>query len=388
MKNFKYYNPTKIIFGKDTISQLGKEISRGGQRKVLLHYGRSSIFKNGVYDQVTASLKEYNIEYFELGGVQPNPRLNMVEEGVKVCVENNIDAIVPIGGGSVYDSAKAIALGSMYDGDVWDFYSGKAVVKEALPIYGVLTLSATGSEMNGNSVITKEDEYKKWATSGAVLFPRISIIDPTVQFTLPKRQTINGAVDIITHVQEFYFDNTPGVDIMQEYSEGIIRTILKETEVLLEAPDNYGSRAQFAWAATLALNTSNATGRSGGDWSSHKIEHSLSAYYDVDHGAGLSIIFPAWAMYVLDENPKLFARFAEKIFNIKEGSDKERAIKGIEALRNFYREIGSPVTLKEIGIKKDNLDKIADNVALLGAIGSIKRLERDDVRRILDIAYE
>lgn len=388
MRNFDYVNPTKVIFGKETVTRIGSELKRDGIKKVLMLYGKSSIFKNGVYDTVVKSFKDNGVEFIELGGVKPNPVLSLVEEAIAKCRDNNIEAIVPVGGGSVYDSAKAIAAGAIYDGPVWDFFEGKARVKKALPIHGVLTLSATGSEMNGNSVVTKRDEDKKWAISGKALYPSLSIIDPTVQFTLPRSQTVNGAVDTITHVMELYCDKTPAVDIMKEYSEGIIRTTIKHTEVLLDQTDNYDSRAEFAWCATLALNGSNGTGRSGGDWSSHVIEHALSALYDIAHGAGLSIVFPAWAKYVYKEDVATFARFAEKVFAITEGSEEEKALAGIEALKDWYRKIGSPVSLKDANIPYEAIDDLADNAAMNGPFGAMKELHRQDIVEILKLAAE
>lgn len=388
MNNFTFHNPTKIIFGKDTIRELGPNLAKDGHKKVLLHYGQSSIFKNGVYDAVIKSLEEEGIIYLELGGVLPNPRLSKVKEGIDICKKEEIHAILPLGGGSVYDSAKAMAAGALYEGDVWDFYEKTSFPKEALPLYGVLTLSATGSEMNSGCVVTKEEENKKWAMGAPCLYPKVSIIDPTVQFGLPRHQTVNGAVDVITHVLELYFDGTKDVTLMEEYSEALIRTIIRETPTLLEKPDDYSARSQFAWAATLALNMSTTTGRSGGDWASHGMEHSLSAFYDISHGAGLSIIFPAWAKYVYKEDLATFARFSEKIFDITEGSEEERALAGIHALEDFYRKIGSPVRLQEANIPVKDLDKIADNAALIAPMGRLKRLEREDILAILKLAAQ
>ena len=388
MRNFIYHNPTKIIFGKDTVEKIGEEIKKQGVKKVLMIYGGGSIFNNGVYESVAASLKNNEIEFIEIKGVKPNPRLSKVKEAIEVGKRENVDGILAVGGGSVYDSSKITSIGIKYNGDVWDFYEGLATPKEALPLFGVLTLSATGSEMNAGAVITKEDESKKWGYGSPLLFPKVSIIDPSVQSSLPDKQTINTAVDTMSHVFELYFDGTDNVDIMKEYSEGILRTVMKHVKILLEDRENYQSRAQLAWCATLALNGSNAAGRTFGDWASHDIEHALSAIYDISHGEGLAIIFPAWMKYVYKEDVDSFERFSEKIFEIREGDKEEKIFKGINSLKEYFKSLGAPVTLKEIGVKKDELEKIADNAARTAPLGQLKKLERDDILKVLEIAYE
>ncbi len=387
MKNFEFYNPTKIIFGKDTIGKIGEEIKSGNTKKVLMLYGKSSIFKNGVYDSVTNSLKKNNIEFVELGGVKPNPVLSKVYEAVELCKKENVDAIIAVGGGSVVDSAKAIAAGVLYKGDIWDAFDGKAQLQESIPIYAILTLSATGSEMNGYAVITKEDEKKKWAfTAGFSSYPKVTVIDPVVQFTLPKEQTVNGAVDALSHIFELYFDGSDNVDIMDEYSEGLIRTIIKHAKILIDDPENYESRTQLVWAATLALNGTNGTGRDGGDWATHMMEHSISAYYDIAHGAGLAIMFPAWMKYVYKENVTKFSKLAENIFRIKDGSDEEKALAGIDEIKNFYKEIGAPTSLNEVNITEDDLPKLVENASLTAPMGKLKTLHKEDIENIFKIA--
>ncbi|QUH18541.1 iron-containing alcohol dehydrogenase [Alkaliphilus sp. B6464] len=388
MKNFVYQNPTKIIFGQGTINQIGKEIKNHGINKVLIIYGGGSILKNGVYEEVTKSLKEHDVGYVEVSGVQPNPVLGKVQEAINKAKEEKVEGLLAIGGGSVYDTTKAVAIGCHYDGSVWDFYEGTAKPKSAMPFFGVLTISATASEMNMGSVITNEAEDKKWSCGSPVMYPKVSIIDPNVQATLPPNQTANTAIDTMAHVFELYFDGTEDVDVLLEYSEGIIRSTMKHVKILLEDPTNYQSRAQLAWCATLGLNGSNGVGRSGGDWASHGIEHSLSVLYGVAHGAGLAIVFPAWMKYVYKENIDMFERFAEQIFNIKEGTKEEKALKGIEELKMFFSSLNAPVTLKEIGVKFEDLDKIADNAAMQVPRGAIKKLYREDILEILKIAYE
>lgn len=388
MNNFVFHNPTKIIFGKGTISEIGKEIKNVAIKKVLLLYGGGSIKKNGVYDTVVESLKDNGIEWVEVSGVVPNPVLSKVHEGVEIAKKENVGAILAVGGGSVIDSGKAIAAGFYYDGDIWDAYIEKYTITKALPLFVVLTLSATGSEMNGNSVITNEKTKQKFAVRGAV-YPTVSIIDPSAQFSLPKEQVVYGAVDIITHVLENYFDHTKDTEIQDRISESLVRTVMNNTEKILQNPTDYEARAQFAWCGTLALNGLTAAGKSGGDWASHRIEHSLSALYGIAHGAGLAIISPAWMKYVYKEYLEKFVRFAEKIFGIIEGNDEEKVLKGIESLKEWYKKIGAPVSLKDANIPKEDIEKIVENVCMLKLpLGNIKKLYKDDIREILKIAAD
>ena len=388
MQGFEFHNPTKIIFGKFTIGKIGKEISEYGVKKVLLLYGKGSIFKNGVYDKVTKSLSKNGIDFIELGGVKPNPVMSLAHEAIELCRNKKIDGILAAGGGSVIDSAKVIAAGVLYEGDIWETFEGTGKAEKALPIFTVLTLSATGSEMNPYSVITKENENKKWSFSaGSSTYPKVTVIDPSVQSSLPAEQTVNGVVDALSHVFELYFNGVPKTDIQDEIAEGIIRTLIKHGRILLKEPDNYESRAQLAWSATLALNGINSAGRGSGDWSTHTLEHSVSVFFDIAHGAGLAIMFPAWMRYVYTENPAKFARFAENIFGIKTGSTEEKAIKGIESLKNFYKDIGAPTSLKEVGVKNEDLVKLTENASLREPEGKLKKLYRDDILKIYELAY-
>ncbi len=375
MLNFTLYNPTKLVFGESTIETIGEHLVKSGIRKVLIVYGKGSIMKNGVYDTVVESLENNNIDYIKLSGVKPNPVLSKVQEGIKLAKENEVDGVLAVGGGSVIDSSKAIAAGVCYEGNVWELFEGKGSVKKALPLFTILTLSATGSEMNSGGVVTNEDEGKKWSFGSPLLYPKVSILDPSVQRSLPSNQTANGAIDAISHVFEAYYGGTESTDMLDELSEGIIRTVITHTRELLKDSNNYKSRSELAFAATLALNGLNGVGRKG-DWASHSIEHSLS------------IIMPAWMKYVYKEDAKKFAKFACHVFTINEGSDEEKALKGIEALRDFYKEIGAPITLKEVGVKREELDFIADNAAILAPIGTLKPLKRDDIYNILEIAFE
>lgn len=386
MNNFSFFNPTKLVFGKDVIKGIGEELTHNNIKKVLMIYGKGSIFKNGVYDTVTTSLKTQNIEWIEVGGVKANPVISKVREAISIAKENNIDAIVCLGGGSVYDSSKAIAAAYYHDGDAWDLFENNSPILKALPIYGVLTLSATGSEMNCGGVVTNEESLKKWSFGSPLVYPKVSYLDPSIQSSLPQNQTINSIVDILTHVYELYFDGTKNVDMMMGYSEAIMKTTMKHGEILLKDPTNYDSRAEVALCGTLALNSSNGMGRSGGDWSSHMIEHAVSAIYDISHGAGLAIVFPAWAKYVYKDNLPAFVRFAENIFNITEGSDEEKALKSIDSLITFYKSIGAPTSLKEINITKNHIEAIAENAARIAPFGSVKPLYKEDIYKILELA--
>lgn len=387
MENFVFHNLTKLIFGKGTIPKIGEEIKSFGIKKVLMLYGGGSIKKNGVYDQVVESLKRNGIEWVEVSGVKPNPVLSKVHEAIEVCRKENVEAVLGVGGGSVIDSAKAIAAGVLYEGDIWDAFAGKYKINNALPVFAILTISATGTEMNGNAVVTNEKTQEKWAISAKCLYPRVSIIDPTVQFSLPKEQTVYGAVDAIAHTLEYYFDGSDS-DIQNQISESIIRSIMKSTEVLIDNPQDYEARANFAWCATIALNGLTAAGRKGGDWSCHKIEHSLSALYDIAHGAGLAIVFPAWMRYVYKQKPQQFERFAKHVFSI-DAVGEEAILKGIDAFKAWLRKVGAPVSLRDVGIPAQDIDRIVENVMKQGpSFGVLKRLGKEDVKQILLIASQ
>jgi len=385
MENFVFHNPTKLIFGKDTIPQIGSEIAKQGYRKVLLLYGQGSIKRNGVYEQVISSLKENDLQWVELSGVKPNPLLSKVKEGIELSSKEKVEAILAVGGGSVIDSAKAIAVGFYYSGDIWDIFLGKHSPEKALPIFTVLTMSATGSEMNCGAVVTKDETLEKYSFVSEHVYPRVSIVDPSVQFTLPAEQTVYGAIDTISHVLEYYFDGSDS-EIQNELSEGIIRAVISTTERLLQNPKDYEARSNMAWSATVALNGLTGAGRRGGDWSCHRIEHALSALYDVAHGAGLAIVMPAWMKYVYTSKPAQFERFAHKVFGIIEKGE-EGIIKGIAIFKEWMKQVGAPVSLKDIGVEEKDIPKIVDNVMALGEpFGNLRMLYRKDVEAILKIA--
>lgn len=386
MENFVFQNTTKIIFGKGTENNVGNEI-KGLGKNILLHYGGGSIKKTGLYDRVVKSLREAGINFIELGGVQPNPRLSLVYEGIELCRKNNIDFILAVGGGSVIDSAKAIAAGVPYEGDVWDFYTRKAVVKEALPIGVVLTIAAAGSESSPGSVITKEEGNLKRDCLSDLLRPKFAILNPELTYTLPAYQTACGAADIMAHAMERYFTHTEDVDFTDRMLEAVLKTIIKHTPMALKEPENYGARAQIMWAGTVAHGDLLGTGRVQ-DWASHNIEHELSGHYDVAHGAGLAVVFPAWMKYVYKENLARFGQYAVRVWDIEaDFFDLEGlALEGIKRTEEFFKSIGLPVTLGELGIPDDKLELMAEMCTEGGPLGNFKKLYKEDVLNIFKLA--
>lgn len=385
MENFIYENPTKIIFGKETQCEVGREVAKYG-KKVLFHYGGQSIKKSGLYDEVIKSLTSEGIEVVELGGVIPNPRLSLVQEGIKICKEKNIDFVLAVGGGSVIDSAKTIAAGALYDGDVWDFYTGKEFIK-GLPLGTILTLPATGSEMNARCVITKDDTQEKRGTS--LMNPTFSILNAQLCATLPKHQVANGVVDMLAHCMERYFTTSRDVEITDRMLEGVMKTIVDLGPDVYKDPTNYDKYSQIMWSGTVAHNYSLCVGRTT-DWASHQIEHELSGMYDVAHGAGLAVVFPAWMKYVYKDDVERFVLFANRVFNVDvDIYDLEAtAMKGIEALVNFYKKLDMPLTLKDLGIPESSIDELAVKTTRNDTItqGVFKVLTSKDVKEILLLA--
>jgi alcohol dehydrogenase YqhD (iron-dependent ADH family) len=388
MKDFYYYNPTKLSFGKDSVGFLGKLLSKEHKR-ILLHYGGGSIKRTGLYDQVMDILKERNLEVYELPGVVPNPRLGLVREGIQICKEKDISFILAVGGGSVIDSAKAIAAGAKYDGDVWDFFTKEAFVEEAIPLGVILTIPATGSETSNGSVVTNEDGMLKRSFNSDLVRPEFAILNPELSMTLPDNQTFAGITDIISHVLERYFTHTENVDLTDNLCEGTLRAVIKNSYRLKEDPQDYAARAEIMQSGTIAHSGLLGLGRAD-DWSSHKIGHEISALYGTTHGVTLSIIFPAWMKYVYKENPARFARFAVEVFGIApdDKSDEELALEAIEAFENFLRDIGMPTRLKEIGVSSDRFEEMAKKCVLSGPIGQFKVLNEEDIIKIYQLALE
>ena len=388
MDNFIFHNYTKIIFGKDTEKTVGSEIKKYGSR-VLLHYGGGSVKKNGVYDKVTSSLKEAGVEFIELGGVQPNPVVSLVREGVKLCKDNKIEAILAVGGGSVIDSAKAIALGALYDGDVWDFHARKAVPERSLPLGTVLTIPAAGSESSDCSVITNEDGLIKRGLHGECMYPEFSIINPELMYSLPKNQIANGCSDIFAHLAERYFTNTKGVEFTDRMIEAAMKTVVNNAKKIYDGAADYDTWAQVVWAGTIAHNNLLNTGRVG-DWGSHNIEHELSAHYGIAHGAGLAIVFPAWMKHVVSHDIPRFVQFATRIFNIENDvfDPIGTAAKGITAYEDFLKSLGLPLRLSEAGIGSEKFGIMAKQAIEIGGgkQGHFVELSEKDITEILQLA--
>lgn len=390
MKNFRYHNYTEIIFGKDSENEVGIYIKKYAS-KILLHYGGGSIKKSGLYDRVKSALEKENIEVIELGGVKPNPRLSLVKEGIKLCKEHNIDFILAVGGGSVIDSSKAIAIGANYDGDVWDFFMGKKIEHEPLKLGVILTIPAAGSESSVSCVITNEETLIKKGVNSPLIRPMFAIMNPELTFTLPKYQTACGIVDMFCHILERYFTNELHVDVTDGLCEGLMKAIIKNAERILKEPNNYEIRAEIMLAGLIAHNGSLDLGRVG-DWASHNMEHELSAIYDIAHGAGLAITTPAWAKYVYKHNIPRFVRFANQVFNVEVNpfNLEETALKGIEELEKFFRSLDLPTRLSEVSEIKadDELFKLMAQkiVETYGTIGRFVTLEFDDIVSIYRLA--
>lgn len=356
MKDFTYHNPTRIEFGKGKEENIGQYISEYGLKKVLIVYGSERVKKNGLLGTVTKSLNEKGISYVELGGVISNPVLSKVYEGIELAKSTQVDAVLGVGGASVLDSAKAIAAGAVYDGDVWDFFTFKAQANQALKIFSIMTLAASGSEMNSYAVVTNEETKQKIGIRGTATFPTVSIVNPELQATVTKEYLAYSAADIFAHSLDMYLTATYLPEYTAGYVENILKTVIRTTEVLLADSANYDARAEFAWAATNALNFTTFCGVENNRFDTHFIEHTMSAEYNIAHGAGLSIVVPAWMKWQKNLLPDRFARFAKEVFNV------ETADEGIEALKNWYRKIGTPVTLEEGNIPEEGASTMAEKL--------------------------
>ncbi|OIP55206.1 MAG: NADH-dependent alcohol dehydrogenase [Helicobacteraceae bacterium CG2_30_36_10] len=368
MNNFTYYNPTKIEFGKEKENNIGQYLEQSGIKKVLLVYGGGSIKQNGLYEKIITSLNKNNIKFEELSGVVSNPLLSKVNEGIKIAKKSNVEAILGVGGGSVADSAKAIAAGAKYDGDVWDFFINKAIITQALPVFTVMTLSATASEMNGNSVIINSDTKQKYSIGSVLVNPVISVINPELMKTVSPEYLAYSAVDVISHCIEAYFTASVHPKFNSRIVESIIKTVMQTTETLLENPNDYDARAEFAWAAIQGLNGLTTAGTEGGIFPNHMIEHSLSALFNVPHGAGLAVVIPAWMKWYKAQNIPQFKRFSKEIFYSEDENE------GIDKLEKWFCKIGAPVTFKEINIPRESIEAIAINAnetANIWGIGEI-----------------
>jgi alcohol dehydrogenase len=383
MNSFAYYNPTKLIFGKNEVEKLKEEIPQYG-KKVLLVYGGGSIKRNGLYDQVTGLLKEINAEVHELSGVEPNPRISTVRKGVEICKNEGIDFILAVGGGSVIDCTKAVAAGAKYDGDAWDLVIKKAFAEEALPFGTVLTLAATGSEMNSGSVITNWETHEKYGWGSPAVFPKFSILDPQNTFTVPRDQTIYGMVDMMSHVFEQYFHNATHTPLQDRLCESTLKTVIETAPKLLENLESYEHRETILYSGTIALNGMLQMGYRG-DWATHNIEHAVSAVYDIPHAGGLAILFPNWMRHNIDVNPARFAQMAVRVFDVDPAgkTDKEIGLEGIDKLSEFWSSLGAPSRLADYDINDENIDVMADKAMANGEFGNFTSLNHDDVKAIL-----
>lgn len=382
MDNFTYWNPTKLIFGKDQLEQLKTEVPQYG-KNILLVYGGGSIKRSGLYEQVINILKSLNANIHELSGVEPNPRISTVRKGIDICKKEQIDFILAVGGGSVIDCTKAIAAGAKYDGDAWDLVTKKAFATDALPFGTVLTLAATGSEMNSGSVITNWETNEKYGWGSPFTFPKFSILDPVNTYTVPKDQTVYGMVDMMSHVFEHYFHLTENTLMQDRMCESLLLTVMETAPKLINDLENYEYRSTILYNGTMALNGMLSMGYRG-DWATHNIEHAVSAVYDIPHGGGLAILFPNWMKHNLKVKPSRFKQLAVRVFGVDpEGkTDEEIGLEGIEKLREFWNSIGAPSRLADYGIDDSKLDIMADKAMANGEFGNFKKLNRDDVLEI------
>jgi alcohol dehydrogenase YqhD (iron-dependent ADH family) len=387
MKNFVFHNPTKILFGKGTIPSIGPETAALG-KKALMVYGQGSIKKNTIYDQVTNSLQDACVTIVEHNGVQSNPVLSHVHQGIRLAKENKIDVIVAVGGGSVIDSAKAIAAGALVEHNVWKFFTGRKSIKDALPLSCVLTLAASGSEMNSGMVITNEETNQKFGFANKHLYPRVSILDPSATFSVSPDYTAYGAVDAIAHVLEFYFTNQEPYTPVQDYfMEGLVKSCIDSCNRVLKNLEDYNARADLMWAATLALNGLTGAGLGKVGFPMHMIEHSLSALYNVAHGAGLSVVIPGWMSYQAQQTPEKFAQFAERVFGITERLIEQKRTEGIQALISWFKKIKTPTSLDELNIPSQDIPKIAENAVKLAKIWGMPDYTEEKIEEILKLCF-
>jgi len=387
MENFSFYAPTYFAFGKDSESQAGSLVKRFGGSKVLIHYGGGSVVRSGLLDRVKDSLTKENIPFVELGGVMPNPRSGLVYEGIDLCKKEGVDFVLAVGGGSTIDSSKAIAAGVVYDGDFWDFYEGKPVDK-ALPIGTVLTIAAAGSEGSPDSVITKEEGMIKRGASGEAYRPKFSILNPALTQTLPAYQTACGVTDIIAHLYERYLTNTANVETTDRMIEALILAMVNEAPKVIANPNDYDARANIMWGGMMAHNNSCGVGRSQ-DWSSHCIEHELSALYDCAHGAGLAVTMPAVFTYTMKHDVTRFAKIAVRVWGCQMDYENPEATAkaGIERLRQFLISIGMPKNFEELGAKEEDIEKLAHTCVYgsenaSGYIEGFTKLDQKDIEEI------
>lgn len=392
MNNFDWYAPTHIVFGRGTESEVNSLLKSSKCTRVLLHYGSGSVIRTGLLDKIKSSLDKAGIDYIELGGVVANPRLSLVYEGIELAKSKGVDFILAVGGGSVIDSAKAIAYGAAADFDVWDLYDRKRTPESALPVGVVLTIAAAGSEMSNSSVITNEDGGIKRGYSNNMVRPKFAILNPELTMTLPDFQTACGCTDIMMHTMERYFTSAGNMELTDGIAEALLRTVIKNALILVEDPKNYEARAEVMWAGSLSHNGLTGCGNGGDDFATHRIEHEISGMFDVAHGAGLAAIWGSWARYVLDDCLPRFKQFATNVWNIKDsGDDREIALAGISRTEAFFKQIGMPISLRDFGFELTDevINELSEKCerAVGGKVGAAKVLYRDDFKKIYRMAY-
>ncbi len=376
MQNFTYNIPTIINFGIDQLSHLA-DLRESGDR-VLYVYGGGSIKANGLYDRSMKILRDAGLEVYELAGIEPNPRIQTIREGVNICRSKMVDMVLAVGGGSVIDSAKVIAAGACYDGDPWDLVIKPELISECLPIYTVLTIAATGSEMDTFAVISDLTKNEKLGTWSDFFAPRMSILDPTLTYSVPRRQTSAGVADIMSHTLENYFNNEKGAYLQARLAEGILKTLINYGPIALEQPDNYEARANLMWCSSLAINGLLSCGASVG-WGVHPMEHELSAFYDITHGEGLAILTPHFLEFALNkDNVWKYVEYAKNVFGITEGTEMEIARDAIRATKDFFKRMRLPSTLSELGIDDEYFDIMSEKAAA-GCFGTFVELTKDDI---------
>ena len=382
MENFEFYSPTRIIFGKDQESEVGKEIKKYAS-KVMLVYGRNSIKSNGLYDKVIDSLNQEKIEHIELSGVQGNPLLSLARKGIQLAKKEKVELVLAIGGGSVIDTAKAIAIGAKSDKDIWDYYAKGEVVKNALKVGTILTVVGAGSEMSNSSVLTNEENKLKRSVKSEQIIPTFSILDPELTYTVSPYQTACGSFDALSHLMERYFTKTKNVELTDHLIEAAMITIIDNAPIAIKDPTNYAARAELMWSATIAHNGLLNTGRVG-DWACHAMEHELSGELDIPHGEGLAMITPSWMKYVYIEDVDRFVQFAQRVFKIEpQGSKEDITLKGIESLKQFAAELGLKTDIKSLNLNDETLHKLAKRaLTLVPSIGHFKKLREEDIFKI------
>lgn len=390
MENFTFYSPTEFVFGRDTQTLTGQLVARYGGKKVMIVSGGSSAEKSGLLAQIRKSLSDAGINYIEQKGIAPNPTDDRVYEGIQLARREGVDFLLAVGGGSVIDSAKAVALGVPYDGDFWDFYSNKAIPVTALPVGVVLTIPAAGSEGSGNSVITKlEGKHKISVRYPMVLRPRFAVMNPELTYSLPWFQTACGITDMLCHIYERYFSNTEATDLTDAIAESIMRDVMEQALILRDDPDNYDARAAIMWAGTLAHNGLCGVGKQE-DWSSHRLEHEISAFHNVAHGAGLAVMVPAWMTYVAERNSHKVVQFAVNVMGISPEAKTEKEIcrLGIDALRGFYHTLGLTTSMRELIGTEPDIDTLVTSLRgnMGDTLGFYVPLSMEDCRAIYQLA--